>query len=74
MKQRRQIDEKIAKDAAEEILQDNLMNPVLPGLHKFPFAGGTTVLDVYNIFKVEHMYQFHLGISKMLENCSLKNQ
>ncbi|MEM9680054.1 MAG: hypothetical protein AAF901_06990 [Bacteroidota bacterium] len=62
--------ERHGRTVAIKVMDDESMVPVRPALSDFPFVGITPVLDIYNIYSVEPMHLFHLGISKMLKICA----
>lgn len=52
-----------------EILQKSIL-PIPPVHPKFPFVGIEPVSDMYNLFKIEPMHSFWIGISSLLKGCA----
>lgn len=55
-----------------EKLKELFIHFIIPVLYKFPFSGVTPSLDIFNIFCVEVMLVFHLGISRMMKDSACK--
>lgn len=51
-------------------LKERSTHVILPVLPNFPFVAVTPSFDILNVFSIEVMYIFHLGLSCMLNDGS----